>query len=393
MSSPRTLARWAVPAGIAVAVVVASLLAPIVASAEPDLPDRTAAELLADLRTEPVDGLSGTVVYRADLGLPALPGLTGDGGRGPGPSGGSTDLAALLDGEHTLRVWAAAPDRARVSLHGELGELTVTRDGADLWTWSSDERTATHYLPPEAAAGESRALAERLSAALPSMTPDELADLVLDALDPSTEVSVGDAVTVAGRPAYQLVLRPRTPGTLVDAVRIAIDAADRVPTRVQVFAVGHDRPALEVGFTALSLVPPDDDVFAFTPPPGATVEEVDLTRAGAHVPGPGRAPKAVEPGRSPWPGEDGRPATVVGQGWAGVLVAALPARLVERAAADAGPTLESLPRVEGAWGSGRLITSRLFSALLTDDGRVLVGAVDAATLQRAAADPSPAPVG
>ncbi len=383
MSSSRALSRWAVPAGVAVAVVGASLVAPMVASAEPDLPDRTAAELLADLRTEPLDGLSGTVVYRADLGLPALPGLTGDAGGRPGPGGGSTDLAALLDGEHTLRVWAAAPDRARVSLHGTVGEVTVVHDGDDLWTWSSDEGAVTHYLLPERPAGEGRELARRLATALPSMTPEGLVDLALDALDPSTEVSVGEAVSVAGQPAYQLVLEPRTDGTLVDSVRIAVDAADRVPTRVQVFAAGHAGPALEVGFTALSLVPPEDDVFAFTPPPGATVEEVDLTGAGARH-GPDREPGADDRGGPRWSGEDAPRVTVVGEGWASVLVAELP----ERGAEAAASALESLPRVEGAWGTGRLVTSRLFSVLLTDDGRVLLGAVDAETLQRVAADPS-----
>jgi hypothetical protein len=50
--------------------------------------------------------------------------------------------------------------------------------------------------------------------------------------------------------------------------------------------------------------------------------------------------------------------------------------------------LSGLPRVSGEWGSGRLLTSTLFSALLTDDGRLLVGAVSGDTLQDAAADPA-----
>ena len=45
----------------------------------PALPPRTAAQLLVDVQTARLDGLSGTVVQRADLGLPALPlaGLAG----------------------------------------------------------------------------------------------------------------------------------------------------------------------------------------------------------------------------------------------------------------------------------------------------------------------------
>ncbi len=37
--------------------------------------------------------------------------------------------------------------------------------------------------------------------------------------------------------------------------------------------------------------------------------------------------------------------------------------------------LGALPRISGSWGSGRLLESALFSLLLTDDGRLLAGAV------------------
>jgi hypothetical protein len=37
--------------------------------------------------------------------------------------------------------------------------------------------------------------------------------------------------------------------------------------------------------------------------------------------------------------------------------------------------LNQLPRVSGDWGSGRLLAGTAFSAVLTDDGRLAVGAV------------------
>jgi hypothetical protein len=37
--------------------------------------------------------------------------------------------------------------------------------------------------------------------------------------------------------------------------------------------------------------------------------------------------------------------------------------------------LARLPKVGGTWGSGRLLRGTLFSAVLTDDGRLAVGAV------------------
>jgi hypothetical protein len=45
--------------------------------------------------------------------------------------------------------------------------------------------------------------------------------------------------------------------------------------------------------------------------------------------------------------------------------------------------LQALPRVSGAWGSGRLLNGTLFSVVLTDDGRMAVGAVPASQLYAA----------
>jgi hypothetical protein len=67
---------------------------------------------------------------------------------------------------------------------------------------------------------------------------------------------------------------------------------------------------------------------------------------------------------------------VVGTGWGSVVVADLPAEAAnELTSGEAARMLRSLPRVSGAWGSGRLLSGTLFSAVLTDDGRVAVGAV------------------
>ena len=80
---------------------------------------------------------------------------------------------------------------------------------------------------------------------------------------------------------------------------------------------------------------------------------------------------------------------MVGTGWTSVLVGPAPtaARPVLTPRTSWTGMLQSLPRVSGAWGSGRLLSGKLFSVLLTDDGRVLVGAVTPERLYQAAADP------
>ncbi|MFS8479797.1 MAG: hypothetical protein FWJ93_12755, partial [Micromonosporaceae bacterium] len=133
----RPFLRWLAPLGIAATVLGTTVGADALGgAAEADLPPRSAAELLVDLQTAQLQGLSGTVVTTADLGLPALPGRAGH--------SGSTRLESLLNGSHTLRVWYSEPDKARLALLGTFGESDVIRNGRDVWVWSSDEQAATH---------------------------------------------------------------------------------------------------------------------------------------------------------------------------------------------------------------------------------------------------------
>lgn len=353
----RPVLRWLVPV-TAVATVIGggAALGTFAAQAEPSLPPRTAAQLLVDLQTSRLEGLSGTVVQRADLGLPPLAGLVG-----------GDNLTGLLTGTHTLRVWHSGPDRQRVALLDTLGEQDVIRNGRDVWTWNSRTNTATHRTLP---AGDGEARAPELPA-----TPQEAAGQALAAIDPSTEVSVGRSATVAGRDAYELVLAPRDAASLVHQVRIAIDAREHVPLRFEVFADGSDQPAFEMAFTQVSYARPDADQFTFNPPPGVKVTEETF----GERPGGARGKRA-----------DGQRPDVraVGESWATVVVARLdgagtPAGRGGAPAAGAGrdgtgeaaALLGALPAVSGDWGSGRLFTGKLFSVLLTDDGRLIAGAV------------------
>lgn len=400
--SSRPGLRWSIPVGVTALVLGGAVLGPaLTASAEVELPERTPQQLLTDVQTADVDAFSGSVTQRAELGLPALPESL--------RHGGGTDVLSMLTGDHELRVWADG-EKARVALHGRMGESDVVTDGTQVWAWSSEERTATRLVLPDDASGSERASrAEALAQAMPPVTPEALTTVVLDRLERSTAVSAGENVLVAGRPAYQLVLEPKAQASLVGSIRIAVDAGERVPTRVQVFADGASTPALEVGFTSLSFEAPDESVFRFTPPAGATVEEHTLEggpdglapgalhRAGPDAtpdasPGdtaPDAAPGAAVDEAEPGAGHDAGPrhGTVIGTGWDAVVVTRAPVALAG-VDGDLGAFLQALPRVEGGWGSGRLLTSALFSALLTDDGRLLVGAVGRDTLLAAAGDPA-----
>ncbi|WP_432975716.1 LolA family protein [Dactylosporangium sp. CA-233914] len=365
----RPVLRWAVPAAAAVAVVGAGVAAKTLAvAAEPDLPPRTAAQLLVDLQTASLDGLSGTVVERADLGLPAIPLLTGE---------QSANLTSLVSGKHTLRVWYSGPDRARVSLLGTQGQSDVIHNGSDTWIWDSQAKEARHFTgtPEKDAAGAVPSPSD-----LPK-SPQEAADLALKAIDPTTQVSTGNSAKIAGRNAYELVLRPRDTASLVGEVRLAIDAEKKLPLRVQVLPRGTANPAFEVAFTSVNFARPDDAEFTFNPPAGTKVTDVTEDQAKQEHQG-----KQAEQ----QPGSADKPKTaVIGTGWASVLV-------MRTSDAGQGAPSEEQKKAQDAIGQlpagngGRTFNSKLVSVLFTDDGRVLIGSVTPEKLAQVAADPAAA---
>ena len=226
--------RWAAPAAALVAAVAVAGGLPggsAAADEHPTLPARTAGQLLQSLQGVSVTGLSGTVVQTSRLGLPELPGSGGD---------ATLSVQSFASGSRTLRVWADGPTKQRVALLGQLAESDVVRSGADVWTYSSATSAVTHLvLPSEDASAP--------AATPPASTPQQAAAEVLQAIDPSTLVTVDTTARVAGRPAYQLVLTPRDGRSLVGRVQLALDSATSLPLRVQVFAKGSGTAALEVG--------------------------------------------------------------------------------------------------------------------------------------------------
>jgi outer membrane lipoprotein-sorting protein len=364
--------RWTVPAVTAVALVGGgSAIGGVRAIADAGLPARTAAQLLVDVQQARLDGLSGTVVQKSDLGLPDLPIAGSSGGTG------SSDLTSLVSGTHTMRVWFAGPDKVRMALLGTLGESDVIRNGNDVWVWASQDKTAKHYVLPKPAAGKTATAPNQ--SAVPSPTdlptsPQAAADQALAAITPSTEVTTSGTATVAGRPAYELVLKPKEATSLVAQVRVAIDGTEHVPLRVQVFAKKVTDPVFEVAFSddgTLAFARPDAAQFTFNPPSGTTV--TDGTIRSNPAAGSTKTPNSADMPK------------VVGKGWGTVLVAKMPAPDASTggsagAAADKNiaqllKLVTLLPSVSGSWGSGHLMAGTAFSALLTDDGRIVVGAV------------------
>ena len=460
--------RWAVPFGaVAVAGVVAAGSVLTSAQAAPALLARTPAQLIAAIAANKSvpSALSGTIVTNAALGLPDLP-----------AAGGPAVIPSVLTGSHTFEFWYARPQQLRLAVPVPLGETDLRVNGRQVWLWDSKTNTATHielpaetgpfpphpggpagaaypggsfYSPNKARTAtssysSSQAYRSTLSASVP--TPQQAAQRLLAMLGPTTTVSAASNVVIAGQAAYQLVLAPKNPGSLIGRVSIAVDASKYLPLRVQIFARGSASPAFQIGYTSISFVRPAASNFTFTPPPGAKVKiaKVPVGPAGLagplgamsggngvgfiHFPG-GMAPArvgapsssiSVAPGlptgnnakrlRSesraarlhPGAGWHGtgwyayapmtggmfppgvRAPRVIGSGWTAVGV--FPAGgLTGSPGGVPGALLRSATPVHGSWGSGRLLRTSLLSVLITSNGKALIGAVAPSVLYAAAA--------
>ena len=403
--SPRV--RWAVPAVAAVAVGLAFVAPPLFASAgDAGLPTISPEDLAAKVASAEPSPLSGTVVYTARLGLPELP---------FGDVGGANPVA-LLSGSSTMRVWSDGGQRSRVALLGPTSEYSVVQDGPQAWTYSSTDDAVVHYsLDPADTARYEDLAAQAQAGELPVQddlpTPAEAGREAVGLAKQSSTVTLDSQTEVAGHAAYQLVVTPTSDSTLVGRIVVAVDATTSTPLRVQVWSKADTKtPALEIGFTDVSFATPADSVLAFSAPAGASTRDVvvplpDQPAAASATPDK-QLPEGV---------------TVTGTGWdtvvqaSGLDVAALVAG--DPSAAAALPGIDKTFGSQGAeqlyqefvpedgsgspMGSldtsalydtlttavpeGRLLQSALLSVLVTDDGRVLVGAVPGATLQALAA--------
>lgn len=384
----RPSVRWAVPVAAFAAIVGAASVSRLVpAGAQvPNLPPLTAAELLVKVTTAQIPPMSGTIRLTANLGLPDLGGFAGS---IPG------SLTELLVGSHSARIATDGPTKLRVTMEAQNTESSWIRNGADVWSWDSTTQTATHATiaadtPDKTVATDATKPSE------PVLTPAAEAAKMLAQVDPSTTVSVRTSAYVAGRAAYELVLVPKSAASTVSEVVLSVDAATGVALDARITAKGATKPAIEIGFTDVSFATPEASNFTFTPPAGATVKQVasvsDLVPLSngrhhhdrADAPSTGSAASNTDPSTKPadaTTADNNGANNTVGTGWDSVMIIK-----------GGGVT----PQISGLLGrgssitlpgghTGHLISTALVNGVITDDGRVAVGAVNSNTLVAALA--------
>ena len=353
----RRWTKWVPALAIPAVVIVGAVMVPLQAGAAGDLPDKTPQQLLEFAASSNVDALSGTLEQTSNLGLPDLSSLTSSMG-GSGASGASgEDVSQAIDlvtGSHTARVFIDGSD-ARMQVMDQLAERDIVASPDGVWFYDSDKQSAVHLTGS----------AQKESADVTAPTPQTIANSVLGKIGDTARVTVGKDGSVAGRPAYKLVVTPKDADTLIGSISLSIDADTGLALAAQVNAKGSSDPAFKLAFTQVTLAAPDASLFDFTPPAGTDVTEKALPASGGlgeHV-------------------KDERAAGIatVGTGWS--TVAVVPAAQVP-ADALSSPMLKS---VTTAVTGGRLISTALVNVLIADDGRVLVGSVTPDRLLAAAA--------
>jgi outer membrane lipoprotein-sorting protein len=370
MIMARTWLKWT-PAVVAVlAVTGAAVGVPLAANASVDLPATTPAQVLALIASSKVTALSGTIDQTSDLGLPSLP------TSGAGSNSSATSTLELLTGSHTVRIYVDGAKKERLQVMDQLAERDVIRSGSNLWLYNSKGNTVEHAT----IAGKTHGVPQRKASTL---TPIQLAKKLIGQLKPTSKVTLGDNVEVAGRTAYTVVLRPRATGTLLRSVTIAVDSSTGLPLRVRLNARGQSAPAVSVGFSSLTLDKPDASLFAFTPPANSKITELSTHKhhASAKVGTPTQKKaaqkKAAEKKAASKPTEK-----ITGKGWDSVVTLTNVSQLT---ALTSSPLYGELT---SAVSGGRVFHTSLLNVLITTDGRIVAGSVSVARLQAVAASPA-----
>ncbi|WAP57524.1 LolA family protein [Streptomyces sp. S465] len=388
-SRGKKAARYAAPVAVAgIAAATIGLVPALASTGDPDLPKISAQELISKMAASDTQQLSGSVKITTDLGIPSLPGggsLADLGGARGGDASASPDsrLLELVSGPHTLRVAADGPDKQRVSIVENAAEYSMIHNGDEVWAYDSGSNSAYHATAPKdaEAKGDHR---QDVPKDLRDATPQEIAKKVLAAVDDTTDVRVDGTARVAGRDAYQLLIEPeQNSHSTIGSVRIAVDADTGVPLKFTLSSKSGGKAAIDVGFTKVDFGKPKAGTFDFTPPKGAKVTEApDAGRNGAKDFGA----KDLKGAQDALSGLN-----VVGESWDAVAridvpgAAAFTAPGVDSGAGAASGLLDGFgKKVKGDFGSGTVISTRLVNALLTDDGKVFVGAVDKDALVKAA---------
>ena len=347
----------------------------VTADAVPTLPPRTPAEV-ADWAASPhPQPRSGFFELSTNLGL-------GDFGTATGESGGS--FVGLAAGTNNARVWEDGTGRRRIAVLQPLQETDWYREGATTYVWHSDDVRVTKVNTPSVSADPSDGLITLLAGGGTVETPDGLATRLLPLRAASTRLVLHEPGHVAGRPVYQLGMIPDSSASLVKEIAVSVDARTGLPLRVAV-QTRSGTVAIRAEFKSLALRRPAASHFTFRPPSEARVVDGQTVATSPDVfSGDWRKERERENAMQDVQSVSGVNQSLVrlatrGTSWDEVVVLSgfRPWRLEQ--------LTRSAETVTGAFGTGQLVRTPVFSVLTLPSGQIIGGAVTPQLLEAVAA--------
>jgi outer membrane lipoprotein-sorting protein len=174
------------------------------------------------------------------------------------------------------RLWIAKGGDVRLELQAEQGDTQILYDGHTLQLYDAATNTLYRYTPPAREAPAPGA-AQPGSHEVPSLAKIEEA---IAHVSKHAELSGATPTDVAGQPAYTVRVTPNESGSLLGGVELSFDANNGVPLRTAIYSTSTSAPVIELAATEISYGPVAESVFAFSPPPGAKIEEVKASEDG-----------------------------------------------------------------------------------------------------------------
>lgn len=369
-------------------IAVGAIAVPLQANAI-DLPDLSPQQVMVLMQGADVTEFSGTIVKSSNLGLPTLefssmmsedsiaqmeekmPAEMADFVPSVIESNTLTQAIELISGSHTIRVYVSGQDKLRAQILDPMSQRDLIVNGNEFWVYDAKMATALTGTvdieadPAKQAEAEQKVLDYAESIALDLSSPEAIADYLVSMVDETSQIEVGKDHSVAGRSAYQLIISPDSPNSLVASAAVSVDSETGMPLKVEIFSTTQVEAAMTVGFESISFGSVDQGLFSFTPPAGTSVETFDADELMATLDGYEKPEGYVSDYEVPAEPE------VLGSDWDSVVhLAALPADIPQDLMATE-LFADMLTEVPG----GKIFSTPLVNVLLTDSGEVYMGAV------------------
>jgi outer membrane lipoprotein-sorting protein len=263
------LVRLLALCAVAIAVGVFATAIAFALDAGPTPPPKPLAEAIHDALTgsgaTSIEGVSANITLTDHL----LEGASLASGDGHGGGWSSSPLVTGASG----RLWIAKDGDVRLELQSQTGDTQILYDGHTLQLYDAATNTLYRYTPPAREQDTSSAAAQ------PHQTPTlgEIEEAITR-VSKHAQVSGATPSDIAGQPAYTVRVSPKEGGSLLGAAELSFDATNGVPLRTAIYSTSSSSPVLELAASEISYGPVSESVFAFTPPPGATIKEVSAPR-------------------------------------------------------------------------------------------------------------------